>query len=110
MVPPVFGLEERPLARHAGSLAPAARRFLSERVGHVTGNRDLRAGGDDRLLDALDVHERPSAVAPILTFKGHERVDAIGPDVLSIAERNQSGSAASHCIGDRTRRVGWTAE
>lgn len=110
MVPPVSGLEERPLPGHSRSLAPAAWRILPEGVGDVTRDRDLRPGGDDRLLDALDVHERPPAVAAILTFQGHERVDAISPDVLSVPERDQGGSAASHCIGDRTRRVGWTAE
>src|SRR5947209_3277049 len=107
VVPQVFVLEERALARRAGSVAAAARRILAEGVGHVTGDRDLRPGGDDWLLDPLDVHKRPPTIAPILAFERHERVDAIGPDVLSVTERNQGGRAASHCIGDRTRRVGW---
>ena len=47
--------------------APTGRRpaRAAEPLGQVPGDRALRPGGDDRLVDSLDVDERPPAVPPL---------------------------------------------
>lgn len=70
-------------------LAPAAGRVLTECLSHVAGDRRLRPRGDDRVLDALDVHERPSPVAAGVALERHEREHTIGPYVLAVPEGDQ---------------------
>ena len=62
---------------------------LAQGEGDVSSNRVLRARRDDRVLDPVDVHQRPAPVATFGSFERHQRVNAIGTYELAVTERNQ---------------------
>jgi hypothetical protein len=88
----LYGLEQGFLALDPAVVATARRR-LTKRYREVAGNRTLRARRDQRLLDALHVHERAASVAAVGSLQRDERVDTVGPDELPIAQRNQRRGA-----------------
>ena len=82
-------VEERFLAGRGGICATTAGATPEpERLRHVVGDRRLRPRGDQRLLDPIDVHERPPSVAALLTLERHQRVDPVGAYELAVAERD----------------------
>src|SRR5215208_583107 len=95
----VLGLtsEQAFLTRGAGPAAPSGEpRRLGESGLHIDQDGPLGARRDDRLGEPVDVHVGASSVLALGSLQRHERVDAIRPDVLAVAERNHAGVALGH--------------
>ena len=69
---------------------------MAERLGHIARDRGLRARGDDRLFDALDIDERAPSVAAIGTLERDEGKDAVGTGELAVPQRNQLWCSSRH--------------
>src|SRR3954464_2015716 len=85
---------ERQLALPRGRAAPA--RSAAGRLLEVLPDRALRARGDQRLGDALDVDVRAPPVAALVGVDRHDREDAVGADELAVAERDHANGLTGH--------------
>src|SRR5205807_5690798 len=92
------------------SPAPRDPRRLRECCFDVGEDRALRARGDERLAQAVDVHVGAPAVPPIPGLDRHERIDAVGAHELAVAERDHPGLALGHQadVPSSTPRASWS--